>query len=333
MVFFITVLRALAACLITNSHYTGGIYPTDLIANGGLLGDIIFFAVSGYCLSNVKREHLIIGFSKWYGKRIWRVYLPTVIATAIYMMLGFYQLSEHSFLWWYVYPTNYHFIASIILLYIPFYFIVRISVFNKRLPEVMGAIAGGYIVIYLFLYDKSYYHIDSVYEPMIRFLFMESMLLGAWFRQNDQRLRLENYDSLFWKVIPPVGAMLFMVVYFASKLLFANNILPSGLQLFNQVVIFVLLFFIILTFCRWDKKLEALPIWIRKCIIFISNFTLEIYVVQRRLIDVIRTWGLPFPVSWLCITVAILISAYILHLICKLFYHAMDKLMNRAAKQ
>lgn len=32
MVFFITVLRALATCLITNAHYTG-IYPTDLIGH------------------------------------------------------------------------------------------------------------------------------------------------------------------------------------------------------------------------------------------------------------------------------------------------------------
>ena len=40
MVCYITVLRALAAIIITNSHYIG-IYPTDLIANGGLLGDVI----------------------------------------------------------------------------------------------------------------------------------------------------------------------------------------------------------------------------------------------------------------------------------------------------
>jgi len=41
MIFYITVLRSLAALLITNSHYVG-VYPTDLISNGGLLGDVIF---------------------------------------------------------------------------------------------------------------------------------------------------------------------------------------------------------------------------------------------------------------------------------------------------
>jgi peptidoglycan/LPS O-acetylase OafA/YrhL len=54
MIFYITVLRALAAILITNAHYTG-VYPNELIANGGLLGDVIFFAVSGFFLFNVKQ--------------------------------------------------------------------------------------------------------------------------------------------------------------------------------------------------------------------------------------------------------------------------------------
>ena len=53
MVLYITLLRALSAMIITNAHYTG-IYPTDLIANGGLLGDVIFFAVSGFCLANIR---------------------------------------------------------------------------------------------------------------------------------------------------------------------------------------------------------------------------------------------------------------------------------------
>ena len=59
MILYITVLSALAACIITNSHYVG-VYPTDLIANGGLFGDVIFFAVSGFCLTNVKNS-----FPKW----------------------------------------------------------------------------------------------------------------------------------------------------------------------------------------------------------------------------------------------------------------------------
>jgi len=88
MVFFIVVLRALSACLITNAHYTG-IYPTDLIANGGLIGDILFFAISGYCLFNVKKS-----FPSWYGKRLYRIYPPVILITAIYFLIGSYSFAR-----------------------------------------------------------------------------------------------------------------------------------------------------------------------------------------------------------------------------------------------
>ncbi|MBQ0099636.1 MAG: acyltransferase family protein, partial [Firmicutes bacterium] len=107
MIFFITFLRFLAACLITNSHYTG-VYPTDIIANGGLLGDVLFFAVSGYCLANVKKS-----FPSWYWKRLVRCYLPVLIISGVYLLIGFYSLNENSALWWLLYPTNYHFVSSI----------------------------------------------------------------------------------------------------------------------------------------------------------------------------------------------------------------------------
>lgn len=255
MIFFVTVLRALAACLITNSHYTG-IYPTDLIANGGLLGDVLFFAVSGFCLYPVKKDLSVKGFALWYGKRLWRVFPPVLIATAVYMLLGFYRLSEHPFVWWYLFPTNYHFVTSILLLYIPFFFIAKIPFFQKKLPIVMGIIFLAYLAVYLFFYDKSYYHIDNVGEPMIRFLFMESMLLGAWFRQNDQKLRLSECKAIEkWTL--SLGVVFTAGIYFASKTAFAKNLLASGAQFINQIVLFGLMFLIFFAFCRADRKLTS----------------------------------------------------------------------------
>ncbi len=80
--FFIVLVRALAAMIITNAHYTG-VYPSDLIANGGLLGDVLFFAVSAFCLANIEEN-----FGKWYLKRLIRVYIPSWVMTAIYIFLG-----------------------------------------------------------------------------------------------------------------------------------------------------------------------------------------------------------------------------------------------------
>ena len=311
MIFFVTCLRALAACLITNAHYTG-IYPIDLIANGGLIGDVLFFAVSGYCLYNVKTS-----FPKWYGKRIYRVYPPVLIMTAIYVILGFYSLDEHSANWWFIYPTYYHFVASIIVLYIPFYFIMKIRFLKERILPIMGIIAIAWLLVYFTVYDKSYYHIDTVREPMIRFLFMECMLLGAWFRKNDEKVRNK------FKAWHPIATVIVFCVYFASKILFLRSENLASFQILNQIAIFALLILIFTTFAGIDNKLEKLPGWIKKAINFVSDMTLEIYVVQYVLIGVIRPVGI-FPLNWILLTASILGSAFILHKVTEGFYHSIE---------
>ena len=184
MILFITFLRALAAILITNAHYVG-VYPTDLIANGGLLGDVLFFSVSGYCLYNID-----LSFPKWYAKRIIRIYPAVFLITLIYLLFGFYSLEEHNLFWWFVYPTYYHFVTSIMILYIPYYFIIKnkkiIGNKGEKIPIIILVSLIVQLLFYLLLYDKSYYHIDTVREPMIRFLFFDSMMIGAYFRNIKQ---------------------------------------------------------------------------------------------------------------------------------------------------
>lgn len=306
MVFFITFLKALAACLITNAHYTG-IYPTDLIANGGLIGDILFFAVSGYCLSQVKMP-----FPVWYSRRLVRCYVPVVMITALYLLLGCYTTEEYGLLWWFIYPTCYHFVASIVILYIPYYFIMRSERIRNRLPVLMGLIAAVYLLLYLTVYDRSYYHIDNVREPMIRFLFMESMLLGAWWRQNDSKFRNASKKTHIINTI--LLGMLFLL-YFASKLLFSRIPALSQFQIVNQLLIFCLLWSLLRWATAMDKNLEAMPRWIKVWVEFIAARTLEIYVVQYVLIDLIRPL-LGFPLNWFALTGAILAAASLLHWVC-----------------
>lgn len=304
MVFFITFLRALAACLITNAHYEG-VYPTDLLANGGLIGDVIFFAVSGYCLYQVKGN-----FLTWYTKRIYRCYLPVVIITAVYMVLGFYK-HEGDFLWWYIYPTNYHFVASIVVLYIPFFVIMKVDALKKRIPLIMIALSVIYLVSYIFVYDKSYYHIDTVREPFVRFLFMESMLLGAYFKRNDLKYR---NDFSWWQ---PIAVAAAFVLYFASKLIFSRKENLAEFQIINQILIFALLFFVFRMFSGLDGALENMPKPIKAVVSFLAGITLEIYVVQYVLIDIIVSAQIfSFPMNWIVLTLSILLAAFVLHHAC-----------------
>lgn len=305
MVFFITFIRAISAMIITNAHYTG-VYPTDLIANGGLLGDVLFFAVSGYCLTNVK-----LSFGKWYVKRFLRIYPPVFIITVVYALTGFYKISGFfDFIKFFIYPTYYHFVASILFLYIPYYLVMKIDALRKRLPLVLLVTLGLELIVYLLFFDRSTYHIDNVYSPMIWFLFFSAMLIGAYVKQNDDKYRNNN------KAINIIMALVLCVGYFASKMLFvkfSDVALVCNLQILNQVILLALLYFLFAVFAGIDSKLDSMPKWIKAVLSFIGSMTLEIYLVQYVLIPILNIG--PFPVNWIIITAAIIASAFVLHFV------------------
>ena len=305
IVFSVTLLRALAACIITNAHYVG-VYPHDIIASGGLLGDVIFFGVSGFCLSRIRKS-----FFPWYGKRLYRCYLPTLLITAIYLAVGFYSLSEHGAVWWFVFPTAYHFVASIVLLYIPYYFVMVIRPLREHLPAVMAVIGAAAGVVYLFFYDKSYYHIDNVREPFVEFLFFESMLIGAYFSQNRERFLNKNKFSVCF------SAIVLFVLYFITKTFFSRYERYAALQLINQLVLIGLLYASFRCALGFDVKTERMPAPVKKTVSFLAEITLEIYVVQYAIIPTLAHVA-EFPINWLIITAAILASAFSLHMLCRM---------------
>ena len=310
---FITFLRALATCIITNSHYNG-IYPSDIIANGGLFGNIIFFAVSGYCLCNVKQ-----GFFKWYLKRVYRIYLPVIIATLFFFIFGLKDYNEHSIIYWFVYPTDYHFIASIIVLYIPFYFIMRLPLLKCNLRKVMLSIFLLWLLIYVAFYDKSYYHIDVVDEYMVRFLYMEAMLMGALFRKNDDIIR----DKVKFRYL--IFFIISFFLYFISKSIFVAFDVVSCLQFINPILISFPLYFLFRFSMGIDYLLYKLPKFIRKIMDMLASMTLEIYIVQFVIINFIQKSNVNiFPINWLLLSLLIFISAFILHVFCKYLYKCID---------
>lgn len=306
--YFITLLRAFAAIIITNAHYTG-IYPSDLIANGGLLGDVIFFSVSGFCLASPR-----IPFKQWYPKRLWRIYAVVWIATLAYVLLGAWEVNNAvDAVKWFIHPTKYHFIASITLLYIPLYFVAKYVELNKKnyTLAAIGLLAVQ-LVLYFCVYDKTYYHIDKVREPMIEFLFFQSMLLGLYFRSQCTKglLMVENSNWGGRKMVLWTCLAVMLAVYFASKMLFVKRASISEFQLLNQIVLFISLFLLFRCTYTLEAKLKKHSdgrLW--RIVIFLSDHTLEIYCVQYVIIAWVRNMGLSFPINWLALTTIILLAA------------------------
>jgi len=193
-------------------------------------------------------------------------------------------------------------------LYIPYYWVMKIDFLKRNIGSVMVAVALLYVVVYAFFYDRTYYHIDNVREPMIRFLFFECMLLGAWFKQNDHKFRNRHSLSAL------LGTAICFGAYFVCKLALSKFPSISELQIIIQVILFVFLFFIFRTFSGYDDILERMPAILKSIITFIAGITLEIYIVQYVLIDLFRNIAV-FPLNWIIITASIILAAVVLHYI------------------
>lgn len=101
---FVYWLRAIAAVMITNSHYAD-IWPISAMAFGGHFGNCIYFFLSGFCLYNIQES-----FPRWYAKRIIRIYPALWIVAAINLLTGFWGADGiMAYVHCLFYPTWYHF--------------------------------------------------------------------------------------------------------------------------------------------------------------------------------------------------------------------------------
>lgn len=300
MYYFIHYLRALATLLITNSHY-GQIWPIDDLAAGGMLGNILFFAASGFCLFNIKGN-----FGKWYLKRIVRIYPVMIVFTLLTVLLGQYTLSTgEDALRLFLYPTNYVFLVWLMISYVAFYIVAWLSKKYANFTEyTLGVILIAWIVTYFAFVDKSVYHVDDVAKPFILFLYFSSMLIGALFKKN-----IDSFKKT--KSINVVFLFVSLIIYFGSKIAFSKIPTIAFWQILNQLSIIAVLYFMLAVFAGLEEKLKKAPKWINKPIEFIANITLHIYLVQFVIIRAFEK--LVFPINLAITTVMIIAVASALY--------------------
>ena len=318
MVFFITVLRFLAALLITNSHF-GGIYPHSSLACGGMLGNLLFFAVSGYCLYNVRGT-----FLRWYGQRLLRIYPAVVIVTSFGIFVGYQWVNAtfESFISVFLFPTFYHFVAAIVILYIPFYFLMKVPDFRlwrlDKLGWILLAVFTLHLMVYIFFYDKTTYRIEQVGtgQKFPWFIFFESMLLGAIFRKYDSIFRSRRFRPV-WDVLM---LFLFAIGYAGVRTLLKTGRIPGEYQIVSPIFLNLLTGALFWSASSLDRAMEIWKgsnRWIGRTIEIISSLTLEIYLVQNVVIVFIPSMlKVSFPLNWLACVAVILLGAFLVRNFC-----------------
>jgi hypothetical protein len=141
------LMRAIAALLIANSHLEL-FYPRAWLAGDGLLGNALFYFLSGFGVALGARSRPR-GFFPWFGRRIVRIYPSVIIAALIIFVIlqhdwKTYTFRSYLYLLW---PTPWGFVGHVMILYIVLYWMLK---FPYKLLHILVvlAIAIAYIISY-----------------------------------------------------------------------------------------------------------------------------------------------------------------------------------------
>ncbi len=300
---FIVFCRVIATILITNTHFND-IYPNENLAVGGLIGDMLFFVISGFCLADLHNE----SFGHWYYKRIIRI-LPSVwIFSLIYLCVGDLRINSFYGLFsMFIYPTIYHFVGSIMLLYIPFYFIMKYDKLKQNIPLLLCILTFAWLLCYFLFFDKSL-RLDIAQHQITKFPYFFCMLFGAYMRENKEKFVDTPPHLLKWLAVPTSA-----ILYFAGKLVINHFSLDIWQFIIIIFVVCVALAIAIAmagaesSFASKDRILKPAKV--------IAPLTLDIYVVQVFIIK--RVSSLAFPLNFAVATVLIFVVAWCLNKVSK----------------
>lgn len=318
---FINLLRVLAAICITNSHFAN-VWPISGIASGGMLGDVLFFAVSGYCLYH--SDFRLCDFGRWYIKRIKRIYITVILIVFLTCCFSGFPTTAEGWIRTFIYPTQYHFIASIMVLYIVYYIWMNLLKRWRVQVWISGAVfVICTVCIYVLIFDTNWYHIDVVEDHFIRLLFFAAMLLGAYFREAEQRNKKFADDRVG---ITGVLSIVSVIIYFGVRMA-----VPRFELYTVQILTWAAIMFALYWIFRWAESLEPfllkLPGKVNRIFEFLAGITLQIYLVQFPIIERFET--IIFPFNLLIITGVVIGAAAAVYWVDQGIQKGMKKLFHQ----
>ena len=275
-----TALRVLAIILIANSHLEN-LYPFRPLAADGLIGNSLFFMLSGLGLSLSLGKHEQ-PFADWYRRRLRRIYpaLWVTVFFGCFLIQGgwrdwtFRELMAN-FLW----PTQFTFVGQIVLFY-PVFFLIK-SARSRRLEY---AVMLGVLVIYLTAASFAYnLHVLSW------LFYLQMMLLGGLWSG-----RLSKMEQSGSRHLPLLG--LTMLIYVVVKLGMVTGRIPTNVVVLHALTVAIVFSLLALTTTStvqsWSRRPRLAPV-----LGLIAGMTFEIYLVHGFVHENPFVAKLPFPVN------------------------------------
>lgn len=307
-------LRFVAIFLIIN-HHLHNYYPIQYLATGGAMGNALFFVLSSFGLFLSERKNPK-PFTEWYAQRIKRIY-PTVWIVLIILTFP-YKIYIHTFdlkklllfCGDFFYPP-FWFLQALMIFYVVIYFIIK--KYNvRKIYYWLFALSVLYAFCYLTYLDLSIWCIED--DPFQYIFYLIIFIFGVLLADRNDKIRysgLQDWGLLFSSIF----------IIYGHKYLMLKGML-SSLQFIQHLFIFPFIYYF-LKVSRSDliqgciMKVPAFKITIN----YISNMTLELYLVHLYVILFIPKLKLPFPINIIAVlTVTFIIAAFVKYLSNRIFF-------------
>jgi len=275
-----TALRVLAIVLIANSHLED-LYPFRPLAADGLIGNSLFFMLSGLGIALSPR--LSKGrFVDWYRRRLSRIYPSLWLTVLVGMVLiqgAWRDWTPLDLLHTFVWPTPYLFLTQIVVFY-PAFYLVKALRSTKVERGVMLGLTATYLAVAAFYYDL---HVLSW------LFYFQMMLFGGLLAG-----RVEKMGGGQRRHLPVLT--LTMLIYVGVKLGMVTGRIPTHIAVLHLLTLPIV--FSLLGLCATAalQNLSRHP-RLGPLLGVVAGLTLEIYLVHGFVYENPHVATLPFPVN------------------------------------
>jgi peptidoglycan/LPS O-acetylase OafA/YrhL len=314
------LLRFAAIVLIINSHLEG-YYPWSYMATGGSMGVALFFALSSFGLFISERNNPR-PFTQWYTNRIKRIY-PAIWIILVLLTLP-YKLYMNAlntdnlldYFGYFFYPPFWF--LQVLMIYYLFIF----PILKRYRPDLFYGLIMILCVLYAFVYmnelDLSQWSIEGNMFLKLVFYFM-IFLFGVWLAQRQDKI---SYSGFFdW-------AMLFLSIFliYGHKFLMYRN-LACSFQFIQHILLFPFIYYF-LKISRSDfiqKHIMGRPV-IAQSVRYVSDMTLELYLVHLYAVIFVVRLNLLFPANIIVLlAVTFIMASFVKYLHSKLFVNSVQQ--------
>lgn len=274
--------------LIINSHLDN-YYPIPYIGTGGALGNSIFFVFSAYGIY-LSQQKISKPFSEWFKGRISRIY-PSMWIVLIFLkmpimlILGDFNADYIlTFMGQFFNPPNW-FLRLLLVYYLLSFFLLKAEQKNTLL-WMFGVLGIIYFVLYFSWVDLSRWTVEDQPFKLIHYFMI--FLFGIY-------LAIKN-KSITYTGPPNFLILLLLVALVYGHKFMMTKGLYSEFQFIQQTAMYAIVFYLLKVSRSPFVSLGLMKSkMISSVVQFISNHSLELYIVQETIVQAVLKLDFSFP--------------------------------------